>query len=192
MKQASIVRLIESKIENFKNVKYGDIKYFNYSNANVRGIIKKSDINGIYGQNGSGKTAIIEALDILQKIMSGTSADYNEYAGMFSEKKSAKVTNIFFIENNGKQYKVKYVTVLKPDKDNKQIQIVSEELTYWQKGSSWKSERNIKFSNPFYSEDSILENKEASIESDSIKNILEIRFFKSIQNIAVMLSLIHI
>jgi AAA15 family ATPase/GTPase len=186
MKQASIVRLIESKIENFKNVKYGDIKYFNYSNANVRGIIKKSDINGIYGQNGSGKTAIIEALDILQKIMSGTSADYNEYAGMFSEKKSAKVTNIFFIENNGKQYKVKYVTVLKPDKDNKQIQIVSEELTYWQKGSSWKSERNIKFSNPFYSEDSILENKEASIESDSIKNILEIRFFKSIQNIAVM------
>ena len=105
---------------------------------------------------------------------------------MFSEKKSAKVTNIFFIENNGKQYKVKYVTVLKPDKDNKQIQIVSEELTYWQKGSSWKSERNIKFSNPFYSEDSILENKEASIESDSIKNILEIRFFKSIQNIAVM------
>ena len=96
MKQASIVRLIESKIENFKNVKYGDIKYFNYSNANVRGIIKKSDINGIYGQNGSGKTAIIEALDILQKIMSGTSADYNEYAGMFSEKKSAKVTNIFF------------------------------------------------------------------------------------------------
>ena len=186
MEKTSLVRLIESKIENFKNVKFGDIKYYNYADANVRGIIKKSDINGIYGQNGSGKTAIIEALDILQKIMSGTSTNYDEYAGMFNDDKFVKLTNIFFVQNNEDKYRVEYVVSLKANKETKQIQIVSEELTYWMKGSFWKSERNIKFANPFYNEESILENKEASVDSDSKKNISKINFFKSIQNVAVM------
>ena len=33
MKEDYVVRIIESELENFKNVKYGDIKYINYSNV---------------------------------------------------------------------------------------------------------------------------------------------------------------
>ena len=86
MKEKGLVRIIESELKNFKNVKYGDIKYVNYSNAEYRAELMESDVNGIYGQNGSGKTAIIEALDILQHIMSGNTILYEEYAGMFDEK----------------------------------------------------------------------------------------------------------
>ena len=78
MKEKSLVRIIESELKNFKNVKYGDIKYVNYSNAEYRAELMESDVNGIYGQNGSGKTAIIEALDILQHVMSGNAILYEE------------------------------------------------------------------------------------------------------------------
>ena len=56
MKEKSLVRIVEAELENFKNVNYGDIKFVNYSNAEYRAELKGSDINGIYGQNGSGKT----------------------------------------------------------------------------------------------------------------------------------------
>ena len=79
MNEKSLVRIVETELENFKNVNYGDIKFVNYSNAEYRAELKESDINGIYGQNGSGKTAIIEAFDILQHIMSGNTISYDEY-----------------------------------------------------------------------------------------------------------------
>ena len=63
------VRLTKVHLENFRNVEKGDItlsdeKSFDPSNV-------KSNILGIYGQNGSGKTAFIEALTILKRLMSG-------------------------------------------------------------------------------------------------------------------------
>ena len=85
MKEKYLVRIVESELKNFKNVKYGDIKYVNYSNTEYRAELEASDINGIYGQNGSGKTAIIEALDILQHIMSGNTIAYDEYEGMLDD-----------------------------------------------------------------------------------------------------------
>lgn len=60
-------RIIKTELFNFKNVNYGQIKYLNYSSVNSRAKIENNDVLGIYGQNGSGKTAIIEAMDILKK-----------------------------------------------------------------------------------------------------------------------------
>ena len=91
MNEKSLVRIVETELENFKNVNYGDIKFVNYSNAEYRAELKESDINGIYGQNGSGKTAIIEAFDILQHIMSGNTISYDEYEGMFNDNKMMKI-----------------------------------------------------------------------------------------------------
>ncbi len=186
MNEKSLVRIIESRLENFKNVSYGNIKYVNYSNAEYRAEIKGSDINGIYGQNGSGKTAIIESLDIVQHIMSGKSISYNAYAGMFNDKKSAKITNVFYIECGNRKYKAEYELELKRIAGGKKIQISSESITYWQRGSDWKTKRIISFSNPYYDTQSILENAQAEIVSDYKKITEKIRFFKSIQNLAVM------
>lgn len=181
----ALVRIIRSQIENFKNVQYGDIKYVNYSNAEYRAELQNSDINGIYGQNGSGKTAVIETLDILQHIMSGNIIPYDEYEGMIFEDKNMKLSTTFFIEYDKQKYKATYEVILKHNVEEKIIQIQKEELTYWQRGSAWKTKRNISFSNPYYKAQSILENKAASIESDDDKLINKIKLFTSIQNLAV-------
>ena len=64
-----MIRISGIVLRNFKNVKYGTII--------MPSFLKKEsfakDILGIYGQNGSGKTAIIDAFEILQNIMSGKS-----------------------------------------------------------------------------------------------------------------------
>ena len=63
------VRIQKIVLENFKSVKYGEV-LFNCGRKRVPQDTE-SDILGIYGQNGSGKTAVIEALAILKSAMSG-------------------------------------------------------------------------------------------------------------------------
>lgn len=61
----SIIRIENIEIENFKNVKYGSI-----SLENPRKHYKAS-ILGLYGQNGSGKTALIDSLSLLKHLLMG-------------------------------------------------------------------------------------------------------------------------
>ena len=55
-----LVRIIKNELFNFKNVEHGDIRYMNYSSVNNNAQIEEQDIVGLYGQNGSGKTAVVE------------------------------------------------------------------------------------------------------------------------------------
>ena len=185
MQESYLVRIVESELRNFKNVKYGDIKYVNYSNAEYRAELMDSDINGIYGQNGSGKTAIIEALDILQHIMSGNMIDYDEYAGMLSDHKEMKLFTVFYIECGEKKYKARYELLLEKCPEEKKIKIASENIVYWQRGVSWKKERNVSFCNPYYDTQFIIDNKPIYVSSEDENAIYKIRFLNSIQNLAV-------
>ncbi len=65
-----IVRLEKITIENFRGVSHGEIELNPYKNTNPYGV--SADILGLYGQNGSGKSACIEALQILKVLMSGS------------------------------------------------------------------------------------------------------------------------
>lgn len=185
MKKNSLVRIVETEIENFKNVNFGDIKFVNYSNVEYRAELKGSDINGIYGQNGSGKTAVIEALDILQHLISGRSVTYSEYEAMFNNSKMMKLSTLFYIKCEEKQYKARYEVLLKRDKEEKKIQIFSENIIYWQRGSSWKGERNISFCNPYYDTESLMGNATTHIVSKNESALSRVRFFNSVQNLAV-------
>ena len=60
-----VVRIEEALIENFKNVKTGTLNFEN-KRKNYR-----SSIVGLYGQNGSGKTALIDAIQLLKLSLSG-------------------------------------------------------------------------------------------------------------------------
>ena len=62
-----IVRVEAIELEDFKNVKHGS---FQMPSA-LKKETNAADIVGIYGQNGSGKTAVIDAFCILQGLLSG-------------------------------------------------------------------------------------------------------------------------
>lgn len=68
--QLPFVRIKEAELKHFKSVEYGKIE-FDCSKQFVPHSTK-SDILGIYGQNGSGKTSFIEALSILKYLMCGS------------------------------------------------------------------------------------------------------------------------
>lgn len=63
------VRLHKAVLQNFKSVGYGEV-VFDCSKQFVP-FDTTADVLGIYGQNGSGKTAFIEALSILKSLLSG-------------------------------------------------------------------------------------------------------------------------
>lgn len=63
------VRLHKAILRNFKSVEYGEV-VFDCSKQFVP-FDTTADVLGIYGQNGSGKTAFIEALSILKSLLSG-------------------------------------------------------------------------------------------------------------------------
>ena len=65
------VRIQKAVLENFKSVNHGEIVFD--CGRHFVPYDTKSDIMGIYGQNGSGKTSLIEALSILDAAMSGVS-----------------------------------------------------------------------------------------------------------------------
>ena len=68
-----VVRLSSLTLKNIKNVKNGTIIM---PLANERKFeCSRAEILGIYGQNGSGKTAIVDALYFLQGIITGEELD---------------------------------------------------------------------------------------------------------------------
>lgn len=67
--ETPIVRIQRASIKNFRNVESGDIRFpCNYGEDIFA---PKADVLGIYGQNGSGKTTFIGALEILKTLLSG-------------------------------------------------------------------------------------------------------------------------
>ena len=69
----SIVRLSSLKISNIKNVRAGQIVMPNTCQTHLT--YKTAEVLGLYGQNGSGKTAVIDTLYYLQKIMIGSTLE---------------------------------------------------------------------------------------------------------------------
>lgn len=63
------IRIQKAVLQNFKSVKYGEVVFA--CGKNFVPYDTKSDILGLYGQNGSGKTSFIEALAILKSLLCG-------------------------------------------------------------------------------------------------------------------------
>lgn len=65
-----IIRLVKITLDNFKGVSHGVIDLNPYKDNNPYGV--SADILGLYGQNGSGKSACIDALQIVKTLLSGS------------------------------------------------------------------------------------------------------------------------
>lgn len=92
------IRLKKIKIKNFKNILSSEIEF------------EKNEykcVTGIYGSNGSGKTAVIDVIDILKKILIGESIIIPFYYLNVAEKKM-RLTYIFEYDCNNRLMDIIY------------------------------------------------------------------------------------
>lgn len=67
-----MIRLVSIELTNFKSVKHGKAVLSSWKNGES---YPKADVIGIYGQNASGKTSIVKALDVLKRVLIGIKVD---------------------------------------------------------------------------------------------------------------------
>lgn len=148
----SIVRLIDFRIQNFKNVENGVLNLINKrKNFN-------SSILGLYGQNGSGKTALIDALQILKILLCGQPIPdtYTDFINVKSE--NAKFHFHFQIYDKQKGiYEIYYdfslravesytepnISVDINNKSTMKVQIYDEILSYSFTGKNTKIRKGV-------------------------------------------------
>ncbi len=135
----SIVRLASLEIANIKNVKNGKIVM--PGALGKEPIRDKAEILGIYGQNGSGKTAVIDTLYYLQRIMMGDSLadELEEYIDASSS--HAEIIAEFYIFHDVVFYEVGYKIVL--NKTEKGVEISRETLSYAKTENEVRSNKTV-------------------------------------------------
>ncbi|MCZ7690798.1 AAA family ATPase, partial [Lactococcus cremoris] len=106
-------------IENIKNVKYGEI-YFETSEGFL-------NTTGIYGQNGSGKTTVIDVLEMIKELIQGKKLG-SKYSGLIDFEEISKVRIETEILNESiNRYEIVFKKVNIEGKDS--IEILSETLS---------------------------------------------------------------
>lgn len=133
MKEA-LVRLCEIKMEGFKNTQYGLVQMPSALTGSY--FSQMSDILGIYGQNGSGKTAVIEAMDFIQRLLMGRPLPEDTVHFISKELNRCAITVTFAVCIQEKQAKVEYVVELKRISDE-EFEITRESLV----SAVWNGEK---------------------------------------------------
>lgn len=130
MKLDSVVRIQEIEVENFKNVLNGVITFESYKKRNFFQDSHNSDIVGLYGQNGSGKTSLVEAIDILKSVLLGQKLSNNIRNLISYDKKYCRLKFTFLIKLDKKKYIVKYGFKLIYNAEEDKIEVLEETLKY--------------------------------------------------------------
>ena len=126
-----IVRIQEIEINNFKNIEKGVVSFQSYRCLNKDEKYKYADILGLYGQNGSGKTSLIEAIDILKTMLSGRELDKNILNLFKDNSQNTRFKYTFIIEVDSFKYKVIYdFEIQKNDKLEGLFEVIKESLKY--------------------------------------------------------------
>lgn len=115
----SIIRLSSIKISNIKNVKIGQIIMPNTCKKKMT--YKTAEVLGLYGQNGSGKTAVIDTLYYLQRIMIGNTIgeEIADYIG--TDDNQAEISVDFNIFAEAVIYEVNYKIILHRSENGAEI-----------------------------------------------------------------------
>ncbi len=104
--QNLIVRIQKAELNNFRNVEHGK---FNFACNLKKDIFEDgSDILGLYGQNGSGKTSFIYALALLEALLSGKRLPRDIVNYITVGKDSAQLIFEFSLKDDVSFYRVIY------------------------------------------------------------------------------------
>ena len=107
----AIVRIESISIHNFKNIVNGSIDLTNKK----KGL--KASILGLYGQNGSGKTALIDAIQLLQCTLQGRKVPSAFAECINVEAQHARLSFSFWVNNSIGTYHATYSFSLRKEKD---------------------------------------------------------------------------
>lgn len=128
------VRISKIEISRFKNTQYGQIELPSAIEKNF--FSSSADILGIYGQNGSGKTAVIEAMALLQILLTGKSLPKETGHYISEDMNSLKISVTFMIQTPDKASLAEYSVILGKLPEG-EIEISKETLT----ASLWTGEK---------------------------------------------------
>ena len=114
------LRLTDLEIIGLKNVKDGKLNFVNKRKA------FKASVLGLYGQNGTGKTALIDALHILKLLLSGKSIpdEYGNYINVDSREANLSYRFRIYVSET-ENYDVDYEVCLTVDEEGEESFSVS-------------------------------------------------------------------
>lgn len=125
----SVVRIQEIKLNKFKNVKQGTISFNSYNNIKNKVFHNDTDIIGIYGQNGSGKTAVVDSLGILKDMVSGVSINNSVKNLILHDSNECVLEYVFMVEREDDKFLVSYSFEISVNNENS-IEISKESISY--------------------------------------------------------------
>lgn len=120
------VRLRSLEIRNIKNTVCGVVDM--PGKAMKRPFFNGAEVLGIYGQNGSGKTAVIDALFYLQRLLLGQSLPEELVNDIRKGQETAEIRAEFLIESGEKRTEAGYEAVLRREEGGRAV-ICRERLT---------------------------------------------------------------
>ena len=137
----TIIRIMEAELINFKNIEYGKIDF--PCEISLPNKINRSEIVGIYGQNGSGKTAFIDAIWIIKHLLSGNELRKNAGDFILENKETATIKLALSMNNAVNNYIIFYEAEFKRTIENK-AKVIRESLSYKESiDGLWKSKAGI-------------------------------------------------
>lgn len=146
----TIVRVQQIEVVNFKNVENGTIMFPSYMKQDYYN--SKAEIIGLYGQNGSGKTALVDAMWILKQTLTGKKLPSNTGDYILQTSSTSKLRFIFNLERQDEKYLVYYEIELSKIEEDK-VKISKENLSYKRfLNGEWKSKAGIIEYNSEYQE----------------------------------------
>lgn len=130
----TMVRISEIELKGFKNTQYGRIIMPSAGNKDF--FSKTADILGIYGQNGSGKTAVIEAMEFVQTLLTGRPLSKEAVHYISKDAETCTITVKFIIQADSKKAMAEYSVQLKRISKS-EFEIIHETLS----SAAWSGEK---------------------------------------------------
>ncbi len=123
----AIIKIKKIKIQNLRNVRNGELTLaVNFASLMTANVV------GVYGQNGSGKTTIVDAFSLLKTIISGWIAEVKlpsqDKRLIMAGEKTASLVFEFLVDNQFGTFFVNYSVTLQEDENR--LFIIAERLTY--------------------------------------------------------------
>ncbi len=140
MKDA-MIRIKEAELYNIKNVEYGKIDFTNDNSTLNKPT--RSEIVGIYGQNGSGKTAFVDAMWLIKYLISGKELPKNAGDFIFENEETATIKIVFDLNKGESKYQIFYEVEIKRT-DESEAKVIRENLAYKEiVDGVWKNKAGI-------------------------------------------------